>query len=85
MDRSRWLAGGPDPEGKGRVPNITPAGENLADWSANDIAYYLESGFTPDWDTVGGTMVAVQENMARLDKADRDAIAAYLKAVPPVD
>ncbi len=85
MDRSRWLAGGPDPEGKGRVPNITPAGENLADWSASDIAYYLESGFTPEFDTVGGTMVAVQENMARLDKADRDAIAAYLKAIPPVE
>lgn len=85
MDRSRWLAGGPDPEGKGRVPNITPAGENLADWSASDIAYYLESGFTPEFDTVGGTMVAVQENMAQLDKADRDAIAAYLKAVPAID
>jgi len=85
MDRSRWLAGGPDPEGKGRVPNITPAGENLAGWSANDIAYYLESGFTPEFDTVGGTMVAVQENMAELEKADRDAIAAYLKAIPPVE
>ena len=85
MDRSRWLAGGPDPEGKGRVPNITPAGKNLADWSAGDIAYYLESGFTPEFDTVGGTMVAVQENMAQLEKADRDAIAAYLKAIPPID
>ena len=36
----------------------------------------------PDFDTVGGTMVAVQENMARLTPEDRDAIAAYLKSLP---
>jgi len=29
-------------------------------------------------------MVHVQENMARLPASDREAIAAYLKAVPPV-
>ena len=78
----RWLAGAPEPEGRGRVPNITPAGKNIASWSAADIAYYLETGFTPDFDTVGGSMVAVQENLARLTAADRAAIAAYLKAIP---
>lgn len=81
----KWLAGAPSPEGEGRVPNITPAGKTISSWSASDIEYYLESGFTPDFDTVGGTMVAVQENMARLTAADRKAIAAYLKAVPPVE
>jgi mono/diheme cytochrome c family protein len=30
-------------------------------------------------------MVEVQENMAKLTAEDRDAIAAYLKAVPAVD
>lgn len=79
---SRWLAGAPNPEGKGRIPNITPARPGIADWSAADIEYYLESGFTPDFDTVGGSMVAVQENMAKLSKDDRAAIAAYLKALP---
>ena len=59
--------------------------EAVSGWSAGDISYYLESGFTPDFDTVGGTMVAVQENMAKLSKADRDAIAAYLKAIPAVE
>jgi hypothetical protein len=29
-------------------------------------------------------MVEVQENLARLDDADRAAIAAYLKAIPAV-
>lgn len=86
LDLSRWLAGAPNPEGRGQVPDLTPGSKNVADWSANDIAYYLESGFTPDFDTVGGTMVAVQENMAMLPAEDRAAIAAYLKALPaPAD
>lgn len=84
MIGSEWLGGAPNPEGRGRIPNITPGGENTADWSAADIAYYLETGFTPEYDTVGGSMVAVQENMAKLTKADRVAIAAYLKSVPVV-
>ena len=85
MMPERWLAGAPSLEGEGSTPNITPAGKNLASWSASDIAYYLESGFTPDFDTVGGSMVAVQENMAKLTAEDRAAIAAYLKAIPPVE
>ena len=85
MRSDRWLAGAPSLEGAGSTPNITPAGKNLASWSASDIAYYLESGFTPDFDTVGGSMVAVQENMAMLTAEDRSAIAAYLKAIPPVE
>ena len=82
----RWLAGAPNLDGDGKIPDISPSGRNVSQWSASDIAYYLESGFTPDFDTVGGTMVAVQENMARLTTADRAAIAAYLKALPvPAD
>ena len=79
-----WLGGAPNPEGKGRIPNITPAGKNVADWSLNDLAYYFETGFTPEFDTVGGSMVAVQENLAELPKEDLQAIAAYLKATPPI-
>ena len=81
----RWLAGAPNPDGKGRIPNITPSGKNLEDWSESDIEYYLESGFTPEFDTVGGSMVAVQENTAKLSEEDRIAIAAYLKAVPAAE
>ena len=81
---NRWLGGAPAAEGAGQIPNITPGGKSLAGWSTGDISYYLESGFTPDFDTVGGSMVAVQENMALLPKSDRDAIAAYLKSIPPI-
>ena len=77
-----WLSGAANPEGKGIIPNITPHGEGLGAWSVKDIAYYLESGFTPEFDSVGGAMVVVQENMALLPAGDRAAIAAYLKVVP---
>ncbi len=81
----RWLAGGPNPEGQGTIPNITPGSKSISGWSAGDIASYLETGFTPDFDSVGGSMVEVQKNMAELTAADREAIAAYLKAVPAVE
>jgi mono/diheme cytochrome c family protein len=83
-DHAKWLAGGPAPEGNGKIPNITSDPKALGSWSTADIASYLESGFTPDFDSVGGSMVSVQENMSKLTAADRDAIAAYLKAIPPV-
>ena len=75
------FAGARNPEGKGTVPNITPSSDGIGVWSAQDIAYFLETGNTPDYDTVGGSMVAVQENMAKLKPEDRDAIAAYLKSL----
>ncbi|MER8449555.1 cytochrome c [Mesorhizobium sp. M1428] len=81
--KSQWLAGAAAAEGSGIVPNITSGEGGIADWSEADIANYLETGFTPDFDTVGGAMVDVQRNMAVLTPEDRTAIAAYLKAVPP--
>ena len=79
--RDKWLAGAADPSGKGRIPNITPG---ALDWSKDDIVAYLTTGFTPEYDSVGGHMVHVVENMARLPEIDRAAIAAYLKRVPAV-
>lgn len=81
LDRSRWLAGAPNPSGQGTIPNITPA---ALTWSEPEIVEYLTSGFTPEFDSVGGHMAHVVENMARLPESDRQAVAAYLKRVPPV-
>lgn len=82
LDRDRWMAGGPTPDGKGKVPNLTPA---KMTWSEGDIAYYLEIGFTPDFDAAGGHMASVVLNTGQLPPADRAAIAAYLKAIAPVE
>ena len=77
------FAGGPNPEGEGWIPNITQKG--LADWSEKDIAYLLETGDTPDGDSVGGSMTEVIRNTSQLSAEDRAAIAAYLKSLPPVE
>jgi len=82
LDRSRWMAGAPTPDGKDKTPNLTPA---KLTWSDTDIAYYLETGFTPDFDAAGGHMASVVLNTGKLPPEDRAAIAAYLKAIMPVE
>ena len=80
LDRSAWMAGAPNPSGTGTIPALTP---DRLTWSEAEIAAYLNDGFTPDFDSAGGHMVSVIRNMAMLSDADRLAIAAYLKALPP--
>jgi mono/diheme cytochrome c family protein len=80
---SQRFAGGPNPEGEGWVPNITPKG--TGEWSEKDIAVFLENGSMPDGDSAGGSMVRVIKNTSQLSAADRSAIAEYLKSLPPVD
>jgi mono/diheme cytochrome c family protein len=80
--KERRFAGGPDPEGKGWVPNITPHGDGIAAWSEKDIVYLLETGLKPDSDAVGSTMADVVLNTAKLSAEDRAAIAVYLKVLP---
>lgn len=82
LQRDVWLAGAPNPSGKGKIPNITPA--ELA-WSETDLVEYFTSGFTPDYDSAGGEMAEVVSNLAQLPESDRAAIAAYLKAIPAVE
>ncbi|MEZ5715120.1 MAG: cytochrome c [Paracoccaceae bacterium] len=79
-DYARWLQGAPTPDGKGKVPALTP---DALDWSKADIAAYLSTGFTPEYDSAGGEMADVVQNLAHLPQDDLLAIAAYLKALPP--
>jgi mono/diheme cytochrome c family protein len=83
INPERRFAGGPDPEGKGWIPNITPHTDGLASWSDNDIAYLLESGLTPDGYAVESTMADVLANTSKLPADDRAAMAAYIKSLPP--
>ncbi len=79
---SKWLAGGPNPEGKGTIPNITPG---KLTWSEGEIVEFFSTGFKPDFDTAGGNMAFVIGNLQQLPVSDRQALAAYLKAVMPVE
>ncbi len=73
LDRSKWLSGAISP----KAPNIT-----ALTWSRQEVVEYLTTGFTPDYDSVGGHMAYVVENMAKLPESDRAAIAAYLELLP---
>ena len=91
VDNTRFLAG--NPKGKGpegsAVPNITPDRETgLGSWSEEQITDYLETGSKPDGDVAGGLMAEVIQGSSAgykdLTKADRQAIAKYLKSIPPI-
>jgi mono/diheme cytochrome c family protein len=80
---SQRFAGGPDPEGgDGWVPNIPRAG--IGSFSEQDIEKLLTTGDKPDGDSVGGLMGKVVGNIAQLSSADRAAMAAHIKSLPPV-
>ncbi len=85
---SERFAGGPTPDGKGFVPNITPTGlqhwgdDNIA-WSQKDIASYLADGMNPAGDFAGSGMAEVIRNTEALSAADREAIAVYIASLPP--
>jgi len=75
------FAGGPDPEGTGFVPNITPS--RIGAWSEDDMVRMLSTGETPGHGRVGSSMADVVMNTSQLPEDDRRAIARYVKALPP--
>jgi mono/diheme cytochrome c family protein len=91
VDNNRFLAGnqkGKGPEGSA-VPNITPDRETgLGSWTEEQITDYLETGNKPDGDVSGGLMMEVIQGSSAgykdLTKADRQAIAKYLKSIPAI-
>lgn len=76
------FAGGFDGEGKNFIPNITQHSDGIAKWSQAEILEMLATGYTPD-DKVGPPMSEVVANTGKLSDADRNAMAAYLKSLPP--
>jgi mono/diheme cytochrome c family protein len=86
LDRSRWLAGSADgPEGE-LAPNLTPDGETgIADWTATDLVWFLQTAMEPDGDDATGVMKEViEEGYTHVSEADLEAIAEYLGSLPPV-
>ena len=62
----------------------TPDATGIGKWTQGEIVELLTSGFTPDYDSVGSSMAQVVKNTARLPASDREAIAEYLRSLPPV-
>ena len=86
LRRELFLAGTPDgPDGQ-LVPNITPdRTTGIGDWTRDDIVELLRSGTTPEQSEVKGAMrEAVRDGLRYLTDGDREAIAEYLLAQPPL-
>ena len=87
-DNSRFLAGNPKGPEDSEVPNITPDKTTGLRWTEEEIADYLATGNKPDGDVAGGLMGEVIDGTLAgykdLTKADRLAIARYLKTIPAV-
>ncbi|MFC7396665.1 c-type cytochrome [Chelatococcus sp. GCM10030263] len=80
----RRFTGGPNPDGRGFVPNITPDPETgIGKWTKADLVELLTTGFTPEFDSVGSNMASVVENTSKLSQADREAIADYILSLAP--
>lgn len=64
-------------------PNLTPdADTGLGSWSEADIVTALQTGVRPDGRELAPIMP--WRAFANLTKSDAEAIAAYLKSLPPV-
>jgi len=91
-DPAKPFAGGKridTPFGAIYAPHLTPDRDTgIGGWTEEQIADYLESGNRPDGDVAGGLMAEVIQGSSAgfkdLTKADRLAIAKYLKSIPAV-
>jgi len=78
-DMSRFLAGGPHPEGVGKVPSLRGLLERGRYKDAKDLVFAFQFGVMSDEPTMAlGGMAKVQANIAKLPEADVAAIVEYL-------
>ena len=83
-----WLNAGVKngPEGE-VIPNITPDRKTgIGRWNEDDLAYFLETGATPDGDYTANLMAEViDEGLRYLNREDLHAIAHYILSLPPLE
>ena len=78
-DDSRIFAGGPHPEGEGKVPGMRGLIERSRYKDQKDLATALQFGEEFGYENMAaGGMRQVQINMSKLPQSDIDAIAEYL-------
>lgn len=87
LKKNLQYAGTRDGPDGGVVPNITPDKRTgIGRWNESDLAYYLETGLTPDGDSAGDLMAEVIDNgLQYLTKDDLRSIAAFIFSLPPIE
>ena len=79
---SKAFAGGPHPEGKGRVPSLLGLIERGRYTDAADLASALANGEALGYDKLAsGGMGQVQRNISQLPEGDIQAIADYIASL----
>lgn len=83
LDRAHAYAGNPHgPDGQNAPDLTSDKHDGLGDWKLDDIVEVLNSGMTPDGDSVGSGMADVVDGTSKLTDADRRAIAVYIQSLP---
>lgn len=86
-DDDMYYAGSVEgPEGE-LAPNITPhEATGIGSWSVPDMVWFLQTSFKPDGNDAQGLMGELVEHGYRyLQESDLEAIAEYLRSLPPID
>jgi mono/diheme cytochrome c family protein len=81
IEADKAYAGNPKGPDNQDAPNITPTG--IGKLTQSDLQDMLKSGVTPDGDYLGSGMGDVVQGTGKLTQADRDAIIAYIRTLPP--
>jgi len=85
LEKSRAYSGNPQGPDDQKAPNITSDPQTgIGKWSIGDIVEVLKTGQLPDFDFVGSGMGEVVDGTAKLTDADRNAIAVYVRSLPPI-
>ncbi len=83
FDNERFLAGAPFRDTV--APNLTPDEATGLTWTEQEIADFLGTGIYADGlEAHAGMKDTVDRGLSKLTEADRLAIAAFLKSLPPV-
>lgn len=67
------------------APNLTSASNGLGMWPVDEVAKYLKTGINTYVETFGPMNEVILNSTRHLAEDDIDAIAAYLKSLPPGD
>jgi len=85
LEQGKAYSGNPQGPDNLKVPNITPdPASGIGKWSVAEITDLLKTGQTPGFDFVGSAMGEVVKGTSKLTDADREAIAIYVKSLPPI-
>ena len=77
-------AGAPSLEAGGRFANnITSHADGIGDWSEEDIASFLQTGQDRCFNEPAG-MAAVLASTTRMSEEDVNALATYIRSLPPI-